>query len=270
MRSSIRFFDHGHRRYKDPYWLQTLPKEGWSGGMSRVYRGSRALTWVLGALGEPTRRRAFEAVRAARRPMSRADVAEALGIGVRLAAFHLDKLVDEGLLSAHYARQAGRKGGPGSGRPPKWYVAGQHGFEISVPPRRHDIAAMILLHSVNGSGGSREKVLEEALRCGRSLAEHSPGQDLEPLLSKLGYEPDQRPDQFIDLLNCPFRELADEDRDTTCSMNLALLQGVTEVLRGSHRAVPEQRPGFCCVRLLPEKERASDKPDPRATGRPSV
>lgn len=234
--------------------------------MSRVYRGSRALTWVLGALGEPTRRRAFEVVRAARRPMSRADVAEALGISIRLAAFHLDKLVDEGLLSAHYARPAGRKGGPGSGRPPKWYVAGQHGFDISVPPRRHDIAAMILLHSVTGSaGGSLERVLQEALRCGRNLAEHSPGQDLEPLVSKLGYEPLQRSDRSIDLLNCPFHELANEDRGTTCSMNLALLQGVTEVLPGSHRAVPEQRPGYCCVRLLPEN-RASDKPDPSPTG----
>ncbi|MBT2521882.1 metalloregulator ArsR/SmtB family transcription factor [Arthrobacter sp. ISL-28] len=226
--------------------------------MSRVHRGPRALTWVLGALGEPTRRRAYEAVRQARRPVSRADVAQELGIGVRLAAFHLDKLVDEGLLSAHYARPEGRKGGPGSGRPPKWYSASSHGFDISVPPRRHDIAAMILLRSVTTSAGSSgvspERVLQEARRCGRSLAEHSRDHDLAQLLSVLGYEPNQAPDGSIDLVNCPFHELADEDRHTTCSMNLALLQGVTEVLPGSHRAAPEQRSGFCCVRLFPENQ----------------
>lgn len=219
--------------------------------MSRVHRGPRALTRVLSALGEPTRRRAYEAVRQARRPMSRADVAETLGIGIRLAAFHLDKLVDEGLLTAHYARQEGHKGGPGSGRPPKWYAASPHGFDISVPPRRHDIAAMILLHSIAGSEASgRERVLEEARRCGRSLAEHAPQVELEPLLFDLGYEPHPVPGQGIDLLNCPFHELADEDRGTVCAMNLALLQGVTDVVSSPHTAVPDQRQGFCCARLM--------------------
>lgn len=222
--------------------------------MSRVHRGPRALTWVLSALGEPTRRRAYEAVRQARRPMSRADVAESLGIGIRLAAFHLDKLVDEGLLTAHYARQEGRKGGPGSGRPPKWYAASPHGFDISVPPRRHDIAAKILLHSISGpEAGGQERVLNEARRCGRSLAEHSAHKELEPLLADLGYEPRPVPGHCVDLLNCPFHELADEDRGTVCAMNLALLQGVTEVLSGPQIPVPDQRPGFCCVRMVPEK-----------------
>ncbi|MDQ0821932.1 putative ArsR family transcriptional regulator [Arthrobacter sp. V4I6] len=220
--------------------------------MNRVHRGPGALTWLLSALGEPTRRRAYEAVREARRPVSRADVAAALGIGVRLAAFHLDKLVDEGLLSAHYAKPAGRKGGPGSGRPPKWYVASPDGFDITVPPRRHDIGAMILLHSVAGrAGGSRERILAEAQRCGRSLAEQTPNQDLEQLLSVLGYEPRPAPGRCIDLLNCPFHELADQDRDTVCAMNLALLQGITSGVSGPYVAAPEQRAGFCCARLIP-------------------
>jgi predicted ArsR family transcriptional regulator len=223
--------------------------------MSRVHRGPKALTWLLNALGEPTRRRAYEAVREARRPLSRADVAEILGIGVRLAAFHLDKLVAEGLLTAYYAHQEGRRGGPGSGRPPKWYVAGPNGFDITLPPRRHDLAALILLRAAGRSGGSLVSIAGEARSCGRSLAaERVSSQDLEALLSGLGYEPSQVSGAGIDLLNCPFHELVDEDRKTACSMNLALLQGVTDVLRGPYVAVPEQRPGSCCVRLVPSED----------------
>lgn len=219
--------------------------------MSRVHRGPKALTWVLRTLGEPTRRRAYEAVREARRPVSRVDVAKVLGIGVPLAAFHLDKLVKEGMLSTYYAKQEGRRGGPGSGRPPKWYVAGPHGFDITVPPRRHDLAAGILLRAVAGSAGSRERLLEEARRGGRILAEQTPGQDLEPLLFDLGYEPRPAPGQCIDLRNCPFHELAETERETVCSMNLALLQGVTEAVAAALSAVPEQRADYCCVRLVP-------------------
>lgn len=219
--------------------------------MSRVHRGPKGLTWLLSAFGEPNRRRAYEAVREARRPVSRVDVAKTLGIGVRLAAFHLDKLVDEGLLSTYYARRQDRRGGPGSGRPPKWYVPTPQGFDITLPPRRHDLAAEILLHAVAGSAGSRERVMEEARRGGRNLAEQTPGQDLKSLLFGLGYEPRPAPGQCIDLLNCPFQELAETERELVCSMNLALLQGVTEVGERAHVAVPEQRAGFCCVRLVP-------------------
>ncbi|MBT2523288.1 metalloregulator ArsR/SmtB family transcription factor [Arthrobacter sp. ISL-28] len=220
--------------------------------MTRVHRGPKALTWLINALGEPTRRRAYEAVREARAPMSRADVAQVLGIGVRLAAFHLDKLVDEGLLSAYYARQAGRRGGPGSGRPPKWYVAGANGFDITLPPRRYDVAARILLRAAAGPEGRPAGIVDAARSCGRSLAERAPGQDLESLLSGLGYEPRPVSGNCTDLLNCPFHELVEEDRNLVCSLNLALLRGATDALKGSHVvAVPEQRPGYCCVRLIP-------------------
>lgn len=228
-------------------WLN----EWWSSEMVSIHRGPKALSLMLNALGEPTRRRAYEAVREARRPMSRADVAHVLGIGVRLAAFHLDKLVAEGLLSAYYAREEGRRGGPGSGRPPKWYVAGRNGFDITVPPRRHDLAAMILLRAAAGPDRGPESIAKEARACGRNLARHGAGQGFETLLSGLGYEPGQG-SGGIDLLNCPFHELADEDRNTVCAMNLALLQGITDVVPG-HTPVFEPRPDYCCVRLIPSE-----------------
>lgn len=215
-----------------------------------VHRGSRALAWLVNALGEPTRRRAYEAVRQAGRPLTRADVAEALGIGVRLSAFHLDKLVDEGLLTTHYARHEGRRGGPGAGRPAKWYTPGPHGFDITLPPRRHDVAALILLRSVLRSGRPvHGTVLQEAREFGRRLGQQAAGQAVEPLLATLGYDPRPRPDRSIDLVNCPFHELVAEARETVCSMNLALLEGVVRAVHSEHAAVLEPREGYCCVRL---------------------
>jgi predicted ArsR family transcriptional regulator len=189
--------------------------------------------------------------------MSRADVAQKLGIALRLAAFHLDKLVDEGLLSTYYAREEGRRGGPGSGRPPKWYIADPHRFDITLPPRRHDLAAMILLRVTARSGAvNRERVIEEARRYGNELAEQASGQDLPELLTGLGYDPRPAPGRCIDLLNCPFHELANAERDMVCSMNLALLQGVTAATPGPHTAAPVPRGDHCCVRLVPDEGRA--------------
>ena len=101
--------------------------------------------------------------------------------------------MDEGLLSTYYAREAGRRGGPGSGRPPKWYVADPHRFDITLPPRRNDLAAMILLRVAARSGAvNRERVMEEARQYGNELAGQAAGQDLPELLTGLGYDPRPR------------------------------------------------------------------------------
>jgi predicted ArsR family transcriptional regulator len=218
--------------------------------MTTVHRGRRGLNWLLNALGEPTRRRVYEVVRQARRPVTRADVAEAMGIGVRLAAFHLDKLVDQRLLTAHYARQPGRRSGPGAGRTAKWYTLGPDVFDISVPPRRHDIAAQILLRTVHGSGRAVQKTLiAQARECGREVGRHAARPALEPLLTTLGYEPRVSADRTIELMNCPFQELVTEAQETVCSMNLALLNGLMETVDNRHLAVLEPRDDYCCVRL---------------------
>lgn len=52
------------------------------------------------------------------RGMSRAEAADAVGVARTLAAFHLGKLVDAGLLEVAHRRLTGRSG-PGAGRPAK-------------------------------------------------------------------------------------------------------------------------------------------------------
>jgi predicted ArsR family transcriptional regulator len=80
-----------------------------------------------------------------------------------LAAYHLDKLADAGLLVTSYARPAGR-GGPGAGRPAKRYVRAQQELSVSVPPRDYGLLAGVLAEvmSADVSGTVREAVTAAA------------------------------------------------------------------------------------------------------------
>jgi predicted ArsR family transcriptional regulator len=73
---------------------------------------------AVAALADPMRRRAYDMVCSSETAVSRDEAASALGIGRTLAAFHLDKLADLGLLEVAFARRTGRSG-PGAGRPAK-------------------------------------------------------------------------------------------------------------------------------------------------------
>lgn len=218
-----------------------------------VHRGPAALTRLIDALGEPTRRGCYDTVRAARRALSRAEVADSLGINTRLAAFHLDRLVEAGLLVAHYARPEGRRGGPGAGRPTKWYTATDEGLEVALPPRRNDVAARILLQAATEDGPDRAATIRAAARrAGTELARGCRGdRDLETLIVELGYEPVESAAGETDLVNCPFHELVDRDRQTVCHMNYAMLQAAATQAGASRTASLEPRDGLCCVRLGP-------------------
>jgi len=62
---------------------------------------------ALSALDDPVRRRLFRQVEA-RGELSRDQAARAAGVSRALAAFHLDKLVEAGLLEASFRRLSGR------------------------------------------------------------------------------------------------------------------------------------------------------------------
>ena len=82
----------------------------------------------LSHLDDPLRRQLYEYVTESDGPVSREQAAAAASIGRTLAAYHLDKLADAGLLTVSYQRPAGR-GGPGAGRPAKLYTRGHAGNE---------------------------------------------------------------------------------------------------------------------------------------------
>ncbi len=177
--------------------------------------------------------------------MSRDDVVEAMGVGRTLAAFHLEKLVEAGLLEASFARRTGRTG-PGAGRTAKLYRRAATEHAASVPPRTYLGAAQLLAEAIERASAD-ETLFTVARERGRAQA--VAGQDLVGLLAERGYEPVAEGDEVV-LRNCPFHRLADEHPPVVCGMNLALLEGILDGAGLTRwRAMIDPTPGQCCVRL---------------------
>jgi predicted ArsR family transcriptional regulator len=224
-----------------------------------VRRGVHLLPWLARTLGEETRHRAYVAVLDAGRPLSRLEVADALGIRPGLAAFHLDKLADEGLLDVHYARPSDRPGGPGAGRPAKQYRPSGVQIDLTIPPRRADVAARVLaltLEQLGPEGAHRAAMIEQATACGRDLAGVGRA-DLRERLTEIGYDPVTTADDTIELRNCPFHPVVAVAPETTCALNLALLGALADA-KAPHRydTVLEPTAGRCCVLLRPTVTRS--------------
>lgn len=210
-------------------------------------------------LGEPVRRRLYEYAATAGDAVDRDQAAAAIGVGRPLAAFHLDRLVEGGLLEVEYRRRSGRSG-PGAGRPAKFYRRpGGSQVDISLPARRYALAAEILAEGLDRAAEPRTvaSVQEAARAAGRRLAEGagSAGTDRERLLDVLtanGFEPFEE-DGIIRLRNCPFDALVSEHRDLTCGLNLAFLESVASTFSGAHVSARRQsQTGLCCVEFAPE------------------
>src|SRR5712672_205101 len=117
---------------------------------------------ALSGLGDAIRRSLYDFVAGRAEPVGRDEAAAAVGIGRPLAAYHLDKLVTLGLLSASYQRPAGRSG-PGAGRPAKVYARSGSEFSVTVPPRDYELAARLLAAAVEADrGGSSRAALRDA------------------------------------------------------------------------------------------------------------
>lgn len=224
---------------------------------------------ALGALQEPVRRSLYLHVTAQGGDVSRDDAAAAVGIQRALAAFHLDKLVEVGLLEATYRRLSGRSG-PGAGRPAKLYRRSSAEHAVTLPPRRYELVATLLAEAVEeaGSGPIGDSLNEVARRFGRQLGEEAKaslparaGRDrrstaLVEALEACGYEPRQRKSD-VRLTNCPFHALSEGHRNLVCNMNLALVEAAVQACGAGHldaRLVPV--PGECCVTI---SRKAADK-----------
>ncbi len=217
-------------------------------------------------LEEPNRRRLYDLVAARHGEVGRDEAAVALGISRELAAFHLDRLVDGGLLETSFRRLSARKG-PGSGRPAKLYRRADREIAVSLPKRRYDAAADVFaeglerLRDTAGEAGVSGAVAGVARSRGREAgtqARRAAGvrptwrrlqSALLTLLRGAGYEPEvDQASGLVSLCNCPYRTLAEAHRDLTCGANLAWAEGVVECL-GDTKLTPEliPAPGRCCV-----------------------
>ena len=218
----------------------------------------------VAALGEPLRRALYLYVASEAEPVSRDQAAERFGVSRAVAAFHLDKLADLGLLDVEFKRPPGR-GGPGAGRPAKLYRTGPRQVSFSFPPREYELAGRLLAEAVNLSARDGvpvgQALTDTAAAAGHELgrrAREEAGQGSSEalvdaacdVLQSCAYEPCDDGGE-VALLNCPFHSLAQQYRDLVCGMNLALMTGFTEELPGAGlEARLDPHPGECCVRLI--------------------
>lgn len=213
---------------------------------------------AVAALDEPTRRRLYDYVGASPGAVDRDEAAEAFGMLRQTAAFHLDKLVDAGLLTVEFARRNGRRG-PGAGRPSKFYRRVDRTVAVHLPERSYELAGHLLAQALDDAANTgqspRETLARRAAELGRTLGtEAGPNDaDIVAALARCGYEP--RPDgDDIVLANCPFHTLAQQHTELVCGMNLGLVAGLLDsagcTARQAH-LVPHER--YCCVRIEPTR-----------------
>jgi predicted ArsR family transcriptional regulator len=214
-------------------------------------------------LADDLRQRLYAFIRRAERPVTRDEAAAAVGISRKLAAFHLDKLVDAGLLRTGSARPAGL---PRPGRAAKTYQPSGTEVQLSIPPRRLGVLAEILLDAVAAGNphadprgtafaAAREHgrmfgaAVRRQTRPGRLGAERALTRALN-FLDRFGFEPVRAAPGLVLLRNCPYQPLAAREPGLVCGINQAFLAGFLDGLETSAaEAALNPRPGACCVEL---------------------
>jgi predicted ArsR family transcriptional regulator len=224
---------------------------------------------AVAALGDEVRRNLYRFVRRQSRPVTREESARAVRISVKLAAFHLDKLVERGLLRTDHEvpHGASRR----VGRSPKRYAPSDVEVSLSLPERHYELLGEILIDSLVQTdvrrpdqtpvevakhvASDRGKRLGADVREGRRLGRPGPERTLaaaETLLEQHGYEPvDDGQGGFL-LRNCPFHALVHRAPELVCSLNVAFIDGVLRGLGNDNvRADLQPEAGTCCVRVRP-------------------
>lgn len=219
----------------------------------------------VAALADPVRRSLYAYVAGSEDAVGRDEAATAVGVPRHVAKFNLDRLEQDGLLEADYARPPGRTG-PGAGRPAKVYRRSGHEVSVTLPERQYDVAGHVLAAGITIAQERGlpvgEAVSEAARAAGQELGAAAraavPDADSSGLglteaiidvLRHRGYEP-RADGHTIRLANCPFHRLSREHTDLVCGMNLDLLTGVAEAAGATDvRTRLDPVDGQCCVVL---------------------
>jgi predicted ArsR family transcriptional regulator len=220
----------------------------------------------IAALDQPLRRDLYRLLSARDGWVTRDEASAALDVPRSVAAFHLDKLAEAGVVETTFERTTGRTG-PGAGRPAKVYRRGTKELSASVPERRYDLAGSLLATAIAEAERTGEPIAdclsataraagcaigEEAAAATGALTKRDDRRNaVLEILARHGYEPVLGKRGEIALVNCPFHRLAEEHRSLVCGMNLDFLAGLLEGMgpadRLDARLAPE--PGYCCVRI---------------------
>ena len=217
--------------------------------------------------------------------MTAAELGSGLGLHPTTIRFHVDQLLEAGVLEAYSAREGG------VGRPSKRYVLREVPLGVSAaeaaPAAQQPFA---LLAGVLASALSVDEVgpltpqQAGARWARRRAADHLPGgEDESPeakvgevieLLSEWGYVPETEVGRDgaveITLRDCPFGELARTHPDVVCGLHRGLLRGALDAVGEQAARVslqPFVRPGRCIARLHLDRAPAGDDRAPAGDDR---
>jgi predicted ArsR family transcriptional regulator len=195
--------------------------------------------------GDGTRRAMYRHVLAAGEPVSAAEVGDAFGLHRTVARAHLERMVEVGLVKVALRRRAT------GGRPAKVYSPGDERVEVSVPARRYEPLARLLLRVVDETA-PEDAAVQAAMAAGRDygaevardVARGAAGAapSLAPAeavawLTAAGYRARVETGDGVTALevgNCVYRELADEYPDVVCAFDRGMFCGMLGVAPDGH------------------------------------
>lgn len=195
----------------------------------------------------PTRAEVLHHLRTAGEPVAVSEVSEAVGLHPNTTRFHLDALLEAGLVT----REVEQRSQPG--RPKVLYRATQ--------PLQTDPYEALAQAMVTHFAGVEQNRSAKARAAGEAWGDELRAQvaDGEPLdrvvscMAGLGYEPRlvDEPETRIELTPCPYMSLATKDPGVVCQLHLGLVRGLLGPdqpwrVRSIH---PWIEPDLCVLRL---------------------
>lgn len=215
------------------------------------------------ALGDPTRRAIYIAVRESPDPLTTSKIATLFEIHPNVARHHLDRLAVDGYLKVSHKRPPG---GPGAGRPAKCYEVTEKEVTVHFAPRRFEMLTEMLFQVLEEL--APENVSEVAEKVGRAYGKrlaaeiggpNDPGYDeavqaVASAMTGLGFSVDPDvPGQQLLTSHCPFGESATNHPEVICSLDRGIVAGMFGALSFECNPViiPHTQLGDDCVTHVP-------------------
>jgi len=217
---------------------------------------SGRMSFVKSAQQSPGRRHdVLGVLKAAHAPMSIASIADTLDVHPNTVRFHLDTLVTGGRVE----QVAPDRKGPG--RPALLFRATQRMDPGGT--RHYRLLAEILATNLAGDRDAGARAMAAGRAWARQLNPPPPTtagelgaeesiEHLVGLLDELGFAPERRGDEQVELRHCPFLELAESQTAVVCPIHLGLMRGALETWEAPitvDRLDAFVEPDLCLVRL---------------------
>lgn len=193
---------------------------------------------LTAALGDPTRRAIYIAVRQAPDAVTTASIADVFDIHPNVARHHLDRLANEGYLEVTERQPVGSEG-RSVGRPAKHYAPSSKEVEIHFAPRRYELLVELLIKVISALDPDDVQAVAEDV--GRSFGKEVAAEIGQPeeagyteavsavarAMTGLGFsvDPDVEGHRLV-TTHCPFGSAGSDHPEVVCSLDRGIVAGL--------------------------------------------